>query len=184
MPATLTVPGAVASWTEAHARLWPPAAEARCLDSAIAYARDGFPVTARLSSFIAHDARRACEQARSGGVFLPDGKRPGAGQQDREIPISRARLQAIADRGWAGFYEGRVAEEMARFAREAGGFFRAPISPAQKAQLGRAARRPLSRRHHLQHAAADPGLHGDRDAQPARALRSARQDLLGPTACT
>src|SRR6185312_16044254 len=50
LPGTLTVPGAVASWTEAHAahgRL----PLARCLDSAIGYARDGFPVTARLATW-------------------------------------------------------------------------------------------------------------------------------------
>src|SRR6185312_14197828 len=52
VPATLTVPGAVASWTaahDAHGRL----PLSRVLEGAISYARDGFPVTERLASFIA-----------------------------------------------------------------------------------------------------------------------------------
>src|ERR1700761_1404052 len=48
LPGTLTVPGAVASWTEAHAAYGRLPLK-RCLDSAIGYARDGFPVTARLA---------------------------------------------------------------------------------------------------------------------------------------
>src|SRR5215468_4358836 len=51
IPATLTVPGGVASWTAAHAahgRL----PLARVLEAAIGYAREGFPVTARLAAFV------------------------------------------------------------------------------------------------------------------------------------
>jgi len=48
LPGTLTVPGAVASWTEAHAA-YGRLPLARCLESAIGYARDGFPVTQRLA---------------------------------------------------------------------------------------------------------------------------------------
>ena len=48
LPATLTVPGAVASWSEAHAAYgripW-----ARNLGRSIELARDGFPVTERLA---------------------------------------------------------------------------------------------------------------------------------------
>jgi len=51
VPATLTVPGAVASWTEAH-RVHGRLPLRRVLESAIGYARDGFPVTGRLASFI------------------------------------------------------------------------------------------------------------------------------------
>src|SRR5207237_2044346 len=55
VPATLTTPGAVASFCEAHARYgWLPLA--RCLQNAIHAARDGYEVTARLSSWIAQTA--------------------------------------------------------------------------------------------------------------------------------
>ena len=51
VPATLTVPGAVASWIEAHS-VHGRLPLRRVLESAIRYARDGFPVTGRLASFI------------------------------------------------------------------------------------------------------------------------------------
>jgi gamma-glutamyltranspeptidase len=46
--ATLTVPGAVASWTEAH-RVHGRSPLARVLESRLAYAQDDFSVTARLA---------------------------------------------------------------------------------------------------------------------------------------
>src|SRR5687768_3600685 len=51
LPATLTVPGSVASWCAAHAA-YGRLPLARDLGAAIEYARDGVPVTARLASFI------------------------------------------------------------------------------------------------------------------------------------
>ena len=54
-PATLTTPGAVASFCEAHAR-HGRLPLARCFEDAIHYARDGFPVTARLSRWIEQTA--------------------------------------------------------------------------------------------------------------------------------
>ena len=50
LPATLTVPGAVASWSEAHAA-YGRLPLARCLESAIGYARNGFPVTERMANW-------------------------------------------------------------------------------------------------------------------------------------
>jgi gamma-glutamyltranspeptidase len=131
VPATLTVPGAVASWTEAHARGGRLPLK-RVLDDAIAYARDGFPVTARLSSFIAMMRDDLVRQREAARIFLPDGDVPAANSKIRN-PDLAATLAAIADRGWSGFYEGRVADEMARFAREADGFFEASDFANQKA---------------------------------------------------
>ena len=55
VPATLTTPGAVASFCEAHAR-FGKLPLARCLEHAIGYARDGYPVSARLAHWIAETA--------------------------------------------------------------------------------------------------------------------------------
>src|SRR5215510_7731910 len=52
LPGTLTVPGAVASWTMAHAA-YGRLPLRRCLESAIGYARDGFAVTPRLAHWCA-----------------------------------------------------------------------------------------------------------------------------------
>ncbi len=134
IPATLTVPGAVASWTEAHARRGRLPLK-RVLGAAICYARDGFPVTARLSSFIAMMRDELAGQREAADVFLPGGNAPAPGNK-LSNPDLAATLQAVADRGWPGFYEGVVAAEMARFARDAGGFFAAADFANQKASWG------------------------------------------------
>ena len=63
LPGTLTVPGAVASWTEAHAAYGRLPLK-RCLDSAIGYARDGFPGDGAARPLAQHGAARAGEESR------------------------------------------------------------------------------------------------------------------------
>src|SRR5688572_16220246 len=106
LPGTLTVPGAVASWTEAHAA-YGRLPLARCLESAIGYARDGFPVTARLAHW-RDMARLDLEKSPHAAIFLADGP------VLRNPDLART-LQAIASDGWYGFYDGDVAREMVRW---------------------------------------------------------------------
>jgi gamma-glutamyltranspeptidase len=134
IPATLTVPGAVASWTEAHAR-YGRLPLRRVLAAAVSYARDGFPVTARLSSFITMMRDDLAGQREAANIFLPDGSVPAPNSKIRN-PDLAATLQAIADCGWSGFYEDSVAAELARFAQQAGGFFQAADFANQKASWG------------------------------------------------
>ncbi|WP_315804990.1 gamma-glutamyltransferase [Bradyrhizobium sp. SZCCHNS3002] len=121
IPATLTVPGAVASWTEAH-RAFGCLPLAKVLENAIAYAQDGFPVTARLASFIELMRDELCRQPEAAALFMPGGAIPAAGARLANPDLART-LRAIADAGWAGFYGGPVADELTRVSREAGGFF-------------------------------------------------------------
>jgi gamma-glutamyltranspeptidase len=118
LPATVTTPGAVASWWEAHTRHGKLPFK-RLFDSAIELARGGYPVSARLARFI--DATAAELQAcpESAALFLRE-----RGPVRRNPDLART-LQAIADGGRAGFYEGEVAAEMARYAGAHGGFFTA-----------------------------------------------------------
>ena len=67
LPATLTTPGAVASWVAAQAR-HGRVPLARCLESAIAYAPDGFPVTARPAGL---HARTAAQLAAPPTALIP-----------------------------------------------------------------------------------------------------------------
>jgi gamma-glutamyltranspeptidase len=134
VPATLTVPGGVASWTEAHA-VYGRLALGRILEAAIHYARDGFPVTGRLASFIEMTRHELAQQREWASIFLPDGAPPKAGARLVNGNLART-LQAVADGGWAGFYEGPVAKEMARFARMSGGFFSVADLGRQKARWG------------------------------------------------
>ena len=128
VPATLTTPGAVASFCEAHARhgLLPLA---RCLQDAIHYARDGFPVTARLARFIEQTAGEM--DAASAALFLPQGRTPRPGALLRNANLART-MEAVAAQGRAGFYEGEVAKQLAAL----GGLFRETDLAAQRAYWG------------------------------------------------
>jgi gamma-glutamyltranspeptidase/glutathione hydrolase len=127
-PATLTTPGAVASFCEAHAR-HGRLPFARCLRDAIHYAAEGFPVTARLSRWIGETAPEM--DAASAAIFLPGGKAPRPGEVLKN-PRLAITLRAIAAQGRAGFYEGEVARHLAQL----GGFFTERDLAAQGAYWG------------------------------------------------
>ena len=132
LPATVTTPGSVASWSEAHAasgRL----PLTRCLESAIGYARDGYPVTARLARWIAACAPELASHAAAAELFLPGGEAPSAGALLRNRGLART-LEAVAGEGAAGFYGGEVGATLARFAAAQGGFFTATDLAAQDAR--------------------------------------------------
>ncbi len=126
LPATLTVPGAVASWSEAHAA-YGRLPLARCLESAIGYARDGFPVTERMANWreVARSELEKCPHASA--IFLKDGR------VLRNPDLART-LEAIAADGRAGFYEGEVAAELVRYAHAHDGFFKEADLAAQTAR--------------------------------------------------
>ena len=134
LPATVTTPGAVASWCAAHAahgRL----PLARNLETAIGYARDGFPVTARLAGWIAETAPDLVPHPEASAIFIPGGGLPRPGSKLVNADLART-LEAVARDGWSGFYEGDVGAELARFAQQRGGFFTAQDLAAQQATWG------------------------------------------------
>lgn len=134
VPATLTVPGAVASWTAAH-DAYGRLPLSRVLESAISYARNGFPVTERLADFIALMHEELANQREAAALFLARGGPPRSGSK-LSNPALAGTLQAIAEGGWSGFYEGAVAEEMVRWSQEAGGFFHLEDFKVQRAVWG------------------------------------------------
>ncbi|KRQ97941.1 gamma-glutamyltransferase [Bradyrhizobium valentinum] len=134
VPATLTVPGAVASWIEAHG-VHGRLPLRRVLESAIGYACAGFPVTGRLASFIEMTRDDLVRDQEAAGLFFPDGAAAQPGTKLANANLART-LQSIADDGWSGFYEGAVAAEMARFSESAGGLFRLADFGRQKAVWG------------------------------------------------
>jgi gamma-glutamyltranspeptidase len=134
VPATLTVPGALASWAEAHGthgRLALP----RILEAAIGYARDGFPVTERLAGHIVERHDDLVGHEHSARIFLPGGTPPPAGSKLVNPDLARS-LERFAADGRAGFYEGETAAEMARFAAKQGGIFTAEDFANQTARWG------------------------------------------------
>ncbi len=131
LPATLTVPGAVASWCEAHAH-YGRLPLARSLAAAAAYAREGFPVTQRLADWIAQTAPELAQNECAAAIFLKDGRAPGAGKTLRNPDLARA-LEAVGAGGRSAYYEGEIAAELARYAGAQGGFFGKEDFRAQRA---------------------------------------------------
>lgn len=121
LPATLTVPGAVDGWTTAHDRLGCLPLE-RALAPAITLAREGFPVTARLSHWIGVTAAQGALNEAARAVFMPDDRIPRPGARLVNPNLART-LEAVAAQGRAGFYAGEVARAFAHYANEHRGFF-------------------------------------------------------------
>jgi gamma-glutamyltranspeptidase/glutathione hydrolase len=134
LPATLTTPGAVASFCEAHARYGRVPLQ-RSLQSAIHYAREGFPVSARLSRWIEQTAPELAVDPGARAIFLPEGRAPKPGSRFANPALART-LQAVAERGRAGFYEGEVAASLASLAKGRGGFFTERDFAAQASRWG------------------------------------------------
>jgi len=109
-------PGSVAGLVEAHRALGRLPFD-RVIGPAIALAAAGFEI----DSFRSHSIDAARERLylfpSSRQTFLPDGRAPPPGTTFRQPDLART-LEAIRDRGQAGFYQGRVAdlivEEMGR----------------------------------------------------------------------
>ena len=128
LPATLTVPGAVASWGMAHAA-YGRLPLRRCLDAAIGFARDGFPVTARLAHWRALAREELAKNPEAAAIFLEDGA-------ILANPDLARTLEAIATDGWYGFYQGEVAKELVRWSDANGGLFTQDDLAAQAARWG------------------------------------------------
>jgi gamma-glutamyltranspeptidase len=134
LPATLTVPGSVASWCEAHA-VYGRLPLARNLSAAIDYARDGFPVTGRLASFIEECVAEGAFNVDALRVFAPQGAIPRTGERLINAGLARV-LERIGAAGREGFYGGETARALAEFARVEHGFFDAEDLLAQQSTWG------------------------------------------------
>lgn len=134
LPATLTTPGAVASWGEAHAA-YGRLPLARCLQSAIECARDGFPVTERLAGWIETVQADLAPHPETCAIFMPGGRVPRPGSRLTNPDLART-LESVAAHGPAGFYGGAVGAELARFSAARGGFFTQADLSAQTARWG------------------------------------------------
>ena len=123
-PATLTTPGAVASFCEAHAR-FGKLPLAKDLEAAIRYARDGWPVSERVQRWIRETAGELARDPASAALFP-------AGKAELSNPRLAQTLESIAAQGRAGFYEGEVAARLARLK----GYFSESDLAAQDARWG------------------------------------------------
>jgi gamma-glutamyltranspeptidase/glutathione hydrolase len=113
------VPGSVAGLAEAHRR-FGRLAWARLVEPAIRLAREGFAIDEYRHRSIAGDSARLRLFPASATQFLPGGAPPAVGGAFRQPDLART-LEAIRDRGAAGFYRGRVADLLVAEMRRGGG---------------------------------------------------------------
>ena len=115
----VTVPGAVAGWQAVLDRFGAmPLSEV--LKPAIRYAVEGFPVSEVISSHWKAGTGKLLAHP-SGGELLVDGRAPRRNEIMR-MPELAGTLQAIADGGADAFYRGPLAERMAGFVQQLGGW--------------------------------------------------------------
>jgi gamma-glutamyltranspeptidase len=122
-PLSITVPGAVRSWGDAHDR-YGRLPRAHILAPAIELARDGFPADAAFCRAVEASApifERELGPASVGwsSIYRPAGRPWRPGERVR-LPALAATLERIATQGWSELYEGELADRQARALAEAG----------------------------------------------------------------
>lgn len=121
--AALTVPGTVDAWCSAHERFGALPLR-NCLDQAIRYARDGYPVSEGQVRFTQQTAQILGRYDDTREAFMPGGRSPQKGDM-MCFPGMAETMESIARHGRAGFYEGPVMEEIVRSINAAGGDWQA-----------------------------------------------------------
>ena len=115
---SVTVPGAVKGWEMLRARFGTlPMSD--LLAPAIFYADDGFPVTDVIGGAWSGGARKLAADPASARTFLIDGRTPKAGEVFKNPDLAKT-MRLIADKGPAGFYEGKTAEAILAVLKEKG----------------------------------------------------------------
>jgi len=119
-PLPVSVPGCVDGWFELHTKFGKLDMK-EILAPAIAYAREGFP----LSEVIAFGWQQSIPSRREFAGFLEtytvNGHAPEKGEIFRN-PALAAALEEISTNGRDAFYKGSIAREIDRYMRDQGGF--------------------------------------------------------------
>ena len=125
-PLGISVPGAVRSWSDAHAR-WGRLSRDAVLAAAIEHADAGFPAWDGLAVGIERTAASLGNEPWSAGfrsVWQPGGRGYRAGDLVR-LPALAATLRTLADEGFDAYYDGALGERIARGLAAAGAPFTA-----------------------------------------------------------
>ena len=119
-PLSVSVPGCVDGWAELH-RKFGKLPFAELLKPAINYARDGFPVTEVIAYYWNSNSKNLQKYPGFKEIYMPNGKAPVKGELFRN-PYLAATLEKIAQGGRDAFYKGEVAQKIADYMKEQGGF--------------------------------------------------------------
>ena len=117
---SVTVPGALAGW-DMLVRTYGRRTLAQALQPAIAYARDGFPVSPIIAAQWANETEFLKKDQGAAATFLPGGHAPKAGEWFRN-PDYAQTLTTIANDGIATFYGGSIGQRIVNRLKELNGF--------------------------------------------------------------
>jgi gamma-glutamyltranspeptidase len=123
-PLSITTPGAVRSWADAHRR-WGRLSRSTLLAPAIALAVDGFPAwdgLVRAAEHITTETGAAPWAAGLQAVWQPGGRPIRTGATIR-LPALATTLRTLADEGFDAAYDGDLGERIARALAAAGAPF-------------------------------------------------------------
>ncbi|HLW51467.1 MAG TPA: gamma-glutamyltransferase [Candidatus Angelobacter sp.] len=116
---TVTVPGAVEGWSQAHKRFgrlpWKD-----LFTSAIYHAEHGYAVTEVVHAYWAADEAKMQKTSEARRVFLPDGKVPELGARFANPDLAKT-LHTIAEQGRDAFYKGPIAQAIVSTSTAMGG---------------------------------------------------------------
>lgn len=116
----ISVPGCVDGWISLHEKFGKLPLE-KVLKPAIRHAREGFPVSQVIAYYWQASVRKLEPQPGFMETFTRNGRAPVEGELWKNPDLAQS-YERIAKEGRAGFYEGDVAERMARFVQEHGGY--------------------------------------------------------------
>jgi len=120
-PLPVSVPGCVDGWFALHGR-FGRLPMAKVLEPSIRYAREGFPVSEVIAYYWARGVASLGHFPGFLETYTVDGKRaPGAGELFRN-PRLAATYETLAREGRNGFYQGRIARDIAAYLKAQGGF--------------------------------------------------------------
>jgi gamma-glutamyltranspeptidase/glutathione hydrolase len=131
-PLPVTVPGTVDGWFELH-RQFGRLPMKELLAPAIAYARNGFPVTEVIAEGWLRNARLLKDYPNFAATYMPGGRAPAKGEIFRN-PLLADTLSRIADGGRDAFYKGDIALRIERYLRANGGFLTAEDFAAHRSE--------------------------------------------------
>ena len=119
-PLPVTVPGAVAGWTELHKKFGSMPFE-KLFDQAIWYAENGFPVTETIAYYLNLSAERFKDYPNFKNVWMPNGKAPTKGEIFKNPLLAKSYKQVAKSYG-EDFYSGDIAKSIVSFIKSQGGY--------------------------------------------------------------
>ena len=119
-PLPVSVPGCVDGWFELHEKFGKIKMK-DILSPTIKYAEDGFPVSELVSYYMKNASNNFKEYPNFKETYYINESTPKKGQIFKNPDLAKT-LRVIAKKGKKGFYEGEVANSIANFIKDQGGF--------------------------------------------------------------